>query len=257
MDEDTLVVAYREWRGEPRGKIAKGEETKSSGGTKGDCIDCLACVNVCPMGIDIRDGQQLECITCALCIDACNDVMDKIGKPRGLIDYMALRDETAERAGGAPKSPLRHIFRIRTMIYFVLWAAIGVALVVALFMRSDFDLNVTPQRNPLFVTMSDGGIRNVYEVRLRNKQAQAHQFRLDFTDEDGVHPEQVEITIEGETENKVDVAADSTATRRVYLTAARGSSLASTDKTKMIVWIEEIDGTGRAYAKTVFHGKQE
>lgn len=101
MDEDTLTVAYREWRGEPRGKIAKGEATKSDdpAALKGDCIDCLACVHVCPMGIDIRDGQQLECITCALCIDACDDVMARIGKPRGLIDYMALKDESAERPG--------------------------------------------------------------------------------------------------------------------------------------------------------------
>ncbi|NHX28075.1 cytochrome c oxidase accessory protein CcoG, partial [Escherichia coli] len=85
MDEDTLVVGYRSWRGEPRGKHRKGAHADQLG----DCIDCMACVNVCPVGIDIREGQQLACITCALCIDACDDVMDKIGKPRGLIDYMA------------------------------------------------------------------------------------------------------------------------------------------------------------------------
>jgi cytochrome c oxidase accessory protein FixG len=77
MDEDTITVTYREWRGEPRGK---GKDRENLG----DCIDCNACVNVCPVGIDIRDGQQLECITCALCIDACDDIMAKIGKPRGL-----------------------------------------------------------------------------------------------------------------------------------------------------------------------------
>ena len=135
MDEDTLTVAYREWRGEPRGKgnvrnrpaaVAFQAEAEShaagptAGGqyppipypgvrtgvggpiplnSAGDCIDCMACVNVCPMGIDIREGQQLECITCALCIDACDDVMAKIGKPRGLIDYMALKDESAAKTG--------------------------------------------------------------------------------------------------------------------------------------------------------------
>ncbi len=82
----------------------------------------MACVNVCPMGIDIRNGQQMACITCALCIDACNDIMDKIGKPRGLIDYMALKDETAERAGSPPKPLMAHILRLRTMLY-TLWAA--------------------------------------------------------------------------------------------------------------------------------------
>jgi cytochrome c oxidase accessory protein FixG len=77
MDEDTITISYRDWRGEPRGKLSKGVIADG----QGDCIDCMACVNVCPMGIDIRDGQQLACITCGLCIDACNDVMDKIGKP--------------------------------------------------------------------------------------------------------------------------------------------------------------------------------
>ena len=95
MDPETLTVAYREWRGEPRGK--KHENTT------GDCIDCMACVNVCPAGIDIRDGQQMECITCALCIDACDDVMDKIGKPRGLIDYLALSDQEEEAKGKPAK----------------------------------------------------------------------------------------------------------------------------------------------------------
>jgi cytochrome c oxidase accessory protein FixG len=94
MDEDTITVAYREWRGEPRGK---GKDRENLG----DCIDCNACVNVCPVGIDIRDGQQLECITCALCIDACDDIMAKIGKPRGLIDYIALTDEARARGHGA------------------------------------------------------------------------------------------------------------------------------------------------------------
>ena len=97
MDEDTLTIAYRDWRGEPRGK----QNVEGNG----DCIDCMACVNVCPMGIDIRNGQQMACITCGLCIDACNDVMDKIGKPRDLIGYLALTDETRERAGQPPKTP--------------------------------------------------------------------------------------------------------------------------------------------------------
>ena len=86
MDEDTITIAYREWRGEPRGRGKKRDDL-------GDCIDCNACVAVCPMGIDIRDGQQMECITCGLCIDACDEMMVKVGKERGLIDYLALKDE--------------------------------------------------------------------------------------------------------------------------------------------------------------------
>jgi hypothetical protein len=100
------------------------------------------------MGIDIRNGQQLECITCALCIDACNEVMDKIGKPRGLIGYIALKDEPAERAGQHPKNVWKHVFRPRTILYTALWSAVGIGMVVALFMRSPIGLNVTPGAQP-------------------------------------------------------------------------------------------------------------
>ena len=130
LDEDSLVVTYNDWRGEPRGRHAK--KAAAQGIVQGDCVDCNACVAVCPMGIDIRDGQQLECITCALCIDACDGVMDKIGKPRGLIDYMALSDEPLERAGKPPRNVWRHILRPRTLMYAGLWTMIGVALVFAL-----------------------------------------------------------------------------------------------------------------------------
>ena len=257
MDEDTLTVAYRDWRGEQRGKIHKGEATKSDGGTKGDCIDCMACVNVCPMGIDIRDGQQLECITCALCIDACNDVMDKIGKPRGLIDYMALRDETAERAGGKPKPLMRHILRPRTILYFALWAGIGVALVVALFLRSPFDLNVTPVRNPLYVTMADGAIRNTYALRLRNKQGAAHDFTLSVTGPGGNAPAGALVTLEGLPGGEVNVAADSTFTQRVYITAEKGSALAEGGQTELTLWVQDATDGVRAQVGTVFHGRSE
>ena len=256
MDEDTLTVAYREWRGEPRGKIHKGEATKSDTpvGEKGDCIDCFACVNVCPMGIDIRDGQQLECITCALCIDACNEIMDKIGKPHGLIDYMALKDESAERVGREGQSLIKHVLRPRTLLYFSLWSLIGVGLLVALLTRSAFDLNVTPVRNPLFVTLSDGAIRNTYELRLRNKQHEATSFTVSAIGDDGAALPQVELSVEGVEAATVEVPADQTATLRVYLTAATGSPLAVIETTDLDLVVS--DGTGQqSTVATVFHGK--
>ncbi|MBA4489688.1 cytochrome c oxidase accessory protein CcoG [Paracoccus sp. S1E-3] len=251
MDEDTLTVAYREWRGEPRGKILKGEATKSDipPGEKGDCIDCFACVNVCPMGIDIRDGQQLECITCALCIDACDEIMDRIGKPRGLIDYMALKDETAERIGNEGSSLWRHVPRPRTLLYFGLWSLIGVGLVVALFMRSPFDLNVTPVRNPLFVTLSDGAIRNTYELRLRNKQGGEMPFTLSVADGKGLV-----LSIEGAESDTVVVPADSTATLRVYLTAPAGSPMAQTGTSDIELLVSDQAGI-ESSIDTVFHGR--
>ncbi len=248
MDEDTLTVAYREWRGEPRGKLKKGQLDPN----QGDCIDCMACVNVCPMGIDIRNGQQLACITCALCIDACDEVMDRIGKPRGLIGYLALMDEAAERAGAHPRQLWRHIFRVRTMIYTALWAGVGVGLVVALFLRSEIDVNVTPVRNPIYVTLSDGSIRNTYEIRIRNKQPEERPFQISVDSE-----APLTVSLEGAEDQVVHVPADELKTQRVYVTAPAGSRAALADRTELRFWIEDVQSTDRVNADTIFNGKGE
>ncbi|WP_112320644.1 cytochrome c oxidase accessory protein CcoG [Oceanibium sediminis] len=244
MDEDTLTVAYRDWRGEPRGK--KHENTT------GDCIDCMACVNVCPQGIDIRDGQQLECITCALCIDACDDIMAKIGKPRGLIDYCTLADEGRERAGEPPRPAWKHIVRPRTIVYTALWTLVGVGLLVALFIRTDLTMSVAPVRNPTFVTMSDGTIRNTYEVRLRNQTGAPRELHLSVTS-----PEVLRIELEGTPELSIEVPADSTYNQRVYLYARPGSPAAEAARTDARIWVEDPGSTTRAYSDTIFHGSGE
>lgn len=246
MDEDTLVVAYREWRGEPRGKLRKGKLDPN----QGDCIDCMACVNVCPMGIDIRNGQQLECITCALCIDACDEVMDKIGKPRGLIDYMAYSDEQLERAGKPPKPILKHIFRPRTILYTSLWSLVGFGLVFALFVRPDIDISVAPVRNPQYVTMADGSIRNTYDVRLRNKHGEARPFRLTVKGDPSLN-----LTIEGSPYGTVQVPADTLYQQRVYITAPRDSLPARSERTEIRLWVEDLTNTERAYKDTTFNGR--
>jgi cytochrome c oxidase accessory protein FixG len=244
MDEDTLTVAYRGWRGEPRAK-------KGTAGA-GDCIDCMACVNVCPMGIDIRNGQQLACITCALCIDACDDVMGKIGKPRGLIDYLALKDETRERAGQPPASPWRHVLRARTMVYTGLWALVGIGLVVALFVRPDIDMSVAPVRNPTYVTLSDGSIRNAYDIRLRNKHGEPRPFHLSIATD-----ARLRIELEGTMDLVVEVPADQTLQQRVYVTAAPASGADTADRTPLRFWVEDIASNERAHADTVFNGRTE
>ncbi|QYX56386.1 cytochrome c oxidase accessory protein CcoG [Roseovarius sp. SCSIO 43702] len=246
MDEETLVVGYREWRGEPR----KHSEAVKAGAPQGDCIDCMACVNVCPMGIDIRDGQQMECITCALCIDACDDVMAKIGKPRGLIDYMALTDEKNERAGKPPKPIWKHVFRPRTILYTSLWSLVGVGLLFALFVRSDIEMTVAPVRNPTYVTMSDGTIRNSYEVRILNKLGEAREFRLSIAD----RPE-LSLLLEGEPDQTVTVPADSTYNQRLYIEAGPGTEAAQADRTDVRLWIEDAENGDRAYKDTVFNGR--
>jgi cytochrome c oxidase accessory protein FixG len=189
LDEDSLVVTYNDWRGEPRTKGAK--KAAAAGIPVGDCVDCNACVAVCPTGIDIRDGQQLECITCALCIDACDDIMGKLGREKGLISYATLRDYNHNMAiakdpstgtidpsrvrgkDGKFSDRVRHfdwriMLRPRTLIYLAAWSAIGLGLLYALTSRDRLEVNVQHDRNPVFVTLSDGSIRNGYTVKLLN-----------------------------------------------------------------------------------------
>ena len=245
MDEESITVAYRDWRGEPRGKHRKSADTD----VLGDCIDCMACVNVCPMGIDIRDGQQLECITCALCIDACNSMMDKVGKPRGLIDYLALTDENREREGTPPRPVWQHIIRLRTILYTALWLVVGVGLVVALFARSDIGLNVSPVRNPVFVTLSDGSIRNTFNVRIRNKQAQEHPFKISVTPK-----KDLTVSLQGTSQPIALVAADATGTHKVFIVAKKGTSVAKSSLTNVRIWVEDTITGDRTYRDTVFNG---
>jgi polyferredoxin len=205
------------------------------------------------MGIDIREGQQMECITCALCIDACDDVMDKIGKPRGLIDYLALSDEPRERAGEAPRPVWQHVFRLRTILYTILWASMGLALVYALFIRTDIELTVSPVRNPTYVVQSDGSVRNIYDVRLRNKSGVARPFHLNLTSEDVLR-----IELEGASDRLVvDVAANSTHMQRVYVTARPGDPAATRKQTDLRIWVEDLESGARAGRATTFHGRDQ
>jgi len=190
LDEDSLTVTYNDWRGEPRSRHAK--KAAASGQSVGDCVDCNACVAVCPMGIDIRDGQQLECITCALCIDACDGVMDKLGRERGLISYATLSDYNSNMAvatagGTLPLDPARvrnpegrlraglahvgwrKVVRPRTLVYFGAWSMVGLLLLYGLLSRDRLEVNVLHDRNPQYVVLSDGSIRNGYTVKLLNK----------------------------------------------------------------------------------------
>ena len=244
MDNDTLTVGYREWRGEPRGK--KREEGA------GDCIDCMACVNVCPMGIDIRNGQQMECITCALCIDACDDVMERIGKPRGLIDYLALADEPAERAGKPPRPIWQHILRPRTILYTTLWSLIGFGLVFALFIRADIDLTVEAVRNPTYITLSDGSVRNTYNLRLRNKLGEPREFQISISSD-----QELSLELEGHDADRLFVPADTSEIQRVYVTAGPQDPASTTDVTDFRFWVEDVISGERAYRDNIFNGKAQ
>jgi cytochrome c oxidase accessory protein FixG len=158
-DSQTILPAYDVSRGEPRGKLRHAGKVVEQ---QGDCIDCFQCVQVCPTGVDIRDGQQLGCITCGLCLDACDSVMDKIGRPRGLIRYASL-DELEGR-------PVKKLYQHpRTFVYVgILLLALG-GIIYGLSHLGALTLRVAPERQPLFVRMSDGSIQNKYTFKVLNK----------------------------------------------------------------------------------------
>ncbi|MEW5740329.1 MAG: cytochrome c oxidase accessory protein CcoG [Myxococcota bacterium] len=169
-DKDSITVAYREARGEPRGKLVKNPAPDTP--KQGDCIDCKRCVVVCPTGIDIRNGLQMECLACDQCVDACDEVMDRIGKPRGLIGF-ASQNELAGQG--------RKVLRPRVMVYAALMVLSMVALTVSLAVRTPFEANVFRPRgaNPFIV---DGAtVRNPFEVHLFNKNPEAARFHLSVT----------------------------------------------------------------------------
>ncbi|ARS28910.1 cytochrome c oxidase accessory protein CcoG [Sphingomonas sp. KC8] len=216
LDERSLIVTYKDWRGEPRSRGMK----KDAGAPTGDCVDCGACAAVCPTGIDIRDGAQFECITCALCIDACDDVMARIGRPRGLIDYATLEDCKAEAAGAPPVSIARTMLRPRTLLYFALWGVIGLAMMFALGNRTRMDLSVAHDRNPLWVQLSDGAIRNAYTIKLRNMESRPRDFVLTLDGlADGAMWESLGNEAESARTLRFSVAPDSVDQRRIYVRA--------------------------------------
>jgi cytochrome c oxidase accessory protein FixG len=245
MDESTITVGYRDWRGEPRGKHRKAAGAE----LLGDCIDCSACVNVCPTGVDIRDGQQLGCITCALCIDACDEVMDRTGRPRGLIGYLTLADGERERAGAAPVAAWRRVLRPRVLLYSLLWAGAGLAMLAALLVRTDLDLSVEPVRNPLFVTLSDGAIRNTYELRLRNMTGYDRALALS-----AAAPSPLALELQGLAGDQVTVPANQTLRQRVYLTAAADAAASGADITTVEIVATDPATGAAARADTVFRG---
>jgi cytochrome c oxidase accessory protein FixG len=167
FDKDTLVISYDEKRGEPRGSRKRSVDHREAG--LGDCIDCTLCVQVCPTGIDIRDGLQYECIACAACIDACDSVMDRMGYPRGLVRY------TTEHslAGGTTR-----ILRPRVFVYATLLLVLIGGLVTSMVTRTPVILDVIRDRNSLYRELPDGMIENIYTLKLINQSNEPRSFRL-------------------------------------------------------------------------------
>ncbi|MXO89271.1 cytochrome c oxidase accessory protein CcoG [Pontixanthobacter aquaemixtae] len=221
MDEKSLLVTYKDWRGEPRGSVKKAQKNP---GEFGDCIDCMQCVQVCPTGIDIREGPQIGCITCALCIDACDKVMADIGRPRGLIDYATLEDCEAEQAGQPARPAWKALMRPRTFAYTLIWGAIGLGLLFALGVRSHADISVAADRNPPFMLMSDGSVRNSYTIKLRNMESQPRRMEVALSGLPGGRMWTETISNDDAAPSQTfEVPADQTLSTRVYVMAPAGT----------------------------------
>jgi cytochrome c oxidase accessory protein FixG len=218
LDEHSLVVTYRDHRGEPR----RNPKRVPPGEKAGDCVDCAQCFAACPMGIDIRDGQQPECIGCGLCIDACDDVMRRVGREEGLVAF----DTLARLAAVSRGEPPRHrLVRPRTVVYAALLLVVGAGLAAGLLGRARVELHVLRDRAPLFVTLSDGSIRNGYTVKVLNKRREAVDYALAL---DGLPGAAVLVQGAGEEDGAADdrpatlhAGPDRVETFRVFVSAPR------------------------------------
>jgi len=181
FDQDTLVITYDRARGEPKGARARGTDYKLKG--LGDCVDCNICVQVCPTGIDIREGLQYECIGCAACIDGCDQVMDKMGYPKGLIRYST---ENALKQNLPAQGILKRIFRPRVLFYTaVLWVII-IAALVTLYHRIPLKVDVIRDRGNVMRDADDQRVQNVYRLQIMNTQEVAREMRIAVSGLDGI-----------------------------------------------------------------------
>jgi cytochrome c oxidase accessory protein FixG len=211
-------------------------------------VACNQCVAVCPMGIDIRDGQQLECITCALCIDACDQVMDKVGLPRGLISYDTLANVERVRAGEKPRLRL---LRPRTLVYTAIIVLVSLVMLFTLVTRSDMDVNILRDRNPLFVTLSDGSIRNGYTVKVINKQHAPRSFSLQL---EGLPGASLDVVGADVTAGALAVGPDNLESYRIFVSAPR--SALDDDSMDVRFVITDRDSGAQVTYDSVFRGPQ-
>jgi cytochrome c oxidase accessory protein FixG len=248
LDEHSLIVTYRSWRGEPRGKHKQGASWEG----RGDCVDCHACVQVCPTGIDIRDGQQLECIGCGLCIDACNEIMANVGRPKGLIAFDTLVNQERHAKG---QSSVYRLIRPRTLVYAAVLAVVCLIMLAAWITRSDAELTVLRDRAPLFVSLSDGGVRNSYTIKILNKTHATRRFQLSLEGLPGVSAAVAEAAEPAEGPPLLTVKPDQVATYRVHFRTDRANLKAESTPIRIVASAE--DGSERIGHDSVFIGPKE
>ena len=236
FDKDTLIVTYDELRGEPRGPRIKTADYKAKG--LGDCIDCTLCVQVCPVGIDIRDGLQYECIGCGLCVDACNNVMDKMNYPRGLIRFST---QNGVAKGWKQSQILRRVMRPRVLIYTGILVALCVAMLTSLITRTPLKVDVVRDRAALSRIVSGGKLENVYRLQIMNATEQPQRYTVSAHGLDGL-----EVVTDQDVE--IDAAQSRWVSVRLqipYGSATPGSHVIQFD-------IQALESKGRVVEKSVF-----
>lgn len=215
FDEHSLIISYEAWRGETRAPAPADRNFEG----RGHCVDCLACVQACPTGIDIRHGNQLACIGCGLCIDACNAIMDRFKLPRGLVSYDSSANLAARGKGEVGRFRL---IRPRTLIYGGILAVVASVMLVRLVSRPDTVVNVLHERAPLYVQMSDGGIRNGYVYKVLNMSSENRTYTLSL---DGVAGTTMDVVggASGKTSLELEVPRDSVGSFQLFVSAPYAS----------------------------------
>jgi cytochrome c oxidase accessory protein FixG len=246
FDADSLLITYRAYRGEPRGAHKKGDSWEG----RGDCIDCTQCVAVCPVGIDIRNGPQLECIQCALCIDACDGIMEKVGRPKRLIAYDTYRNLDATSHGG--RAPIR-LIRPRTLLYGGMFVLVLAIALFGLSRKTVLEVNAVPDRNPLFVQLSDGGIRDGYTLKLINKRHEARVFAVTV---EGIPDASLRLSGPQSARDLIEVKPGELRAVKVYVTVPESSARAMAASSALTFVVRDTAAGTEARHITSFRGPE-
>ena len=241
FDDNTLIISYDKKRGEPRQKW-DGDITKTSS----HCIDCKQCVVVCPTGIDIRNGLQMECIACGLCVDACDNVMEKIGLPKGLIRYDTLANLNDPR----PEKKFKAL-RPRSFFYAAILTLICGLTLKSLLFKKPIETSVIPSRNPLFVMLSNGDIRNDYELKILNKTHQKKTFTLEIN-----HPQEAQLRLQNEVSSTFAVEAGVGKSFKISIIFPKEILTQNEEKRALVqLFLTDLDSKKTQKISAIFVGK--
>ncbi len=248
-DEFALNVTYRYDRGEPRCSVKKAEQLREQKQSAGDCVDCLQCVHVCPTGVDIRGGANLGCIQCGLCIDACDNVMSKLGRATGLIAFDTDLNIKQRLEG---KQAFYKLVRMRTVLYTAVIAVVGGIMIYTLATRDSEGISVIHDRNPMFVRLSDGALRNGYTIRIVNKQLKYRDFIVSVDGLPSTLVDFVGLPPRADGRQLVSVGPDQTKEVRVVVTDY--SSTPPAPSTSILFKLLDIDSGQAAEMRDHFFG---